>query len=171
MGKKPTASAPKAAAAAADVWECTECGEAENDGGDACASCEAPRPCTAPAEQDAFDGFCVGLVQSCEPLKDKLRLLKIDVGTSEPVSVVTNASNAVAGSRVVVACVGAVVRSPTGDVTVKKAVVGGAASEGMLCDAPMLGWTGGGAGAAALVPESFAVGSRPPVQRPRMDGK
>lgn len=41
----------------------------------------------------------------------------------------------------------------------------------MLADAPMLGWTGGGAGAAALVPEAYAPGDRPPEKRPRMDGK
>jgi len=41
----------------------------------------------------------------------------------------------------------------------------------MLADAPMLGWTGGGAGAAALVPAAYAPGDRPPEKRPRMDGK
>ncbi len=58
-----------------------------------------------------------------------------------------------------------------GEVVVKKASVGGVVSEGMLCDAPMLGWTGGGAGTAALVPDSFALGATPPDKRPRMDGK
>ena len=48
--------------------------------------------------------------------------------------------------------------------------VGGVVSQGMLCDAPMLGWVGGGAGSAALVPDSFAPGARPPEKRPRMDG-
>ena len=52
-----------------------------------------------------------------------------------------------------------------------KKTVGGRPSEGVLCDAPMLGWTGGGAGAAALVPEACAPGDRPPEKRPRMDGK
>ena len=53
----------------------------------------------------------------------------------------------------------------------KKATVGGVVSEGMLCDAPMLRWVGGGAGNAALVPPAFAPGAPPPDKRPRMDGK
>jgi tRNA-binding EMAP/Myf-like protein len=57
------------------------------------------------------------------------------------------------------------------EVEVKEAKVGGCTSQGMLCDAPMLGWTGGGAGNAALVPESFEPGDAPPERRPRMDGK
>lgn len=53
---------------------------------------------------------------------------------------------------------------------IKKASVGGVVSEGMLADPPMLGWVGGGAGAAALLPESFNPGDAPPKSRPRMDG-
>ena len=71
------------------------------------------------------------------------------------------------GARVVVATVGAVV----GEDKLKQRSVGGVISQGMLCDAPMLGWVGGGAGAAALVPESFSPGDRPPERRPCMDGK
>ena len=55
------------------------------------------------------------------------------------------------------------------DMVVKKASVGGCMSEGMLCDPPMLGWVGGGAGNAALVPVDFAPGDTPPESRPRMD--
>ena len=43
----------------------------------------------------------------------------------------------------VVATVGAELKD--GD-KVKRAPVGGVMSEGMLCDGPMLGWAGGGAG-------------------------
>ena len=53
---------------------------------------------------------------------------------------------------------------------VKKATVGGVTSEGMCCDGPMLGWVGGGAGAAALLPENFNPGDAPPTSRPRLDG-
>ena len=45
----------------------------------------------------------------------------------------------------VVATVGAELKD--GD-KVKRAPVGGVMSEGMLCDGPMLGWAGGGAGTA-----------------------
>jgi len=57
------------------------------------------------------------------------------------------------------------------ELTIKKQSVGGRTSEGMLCDSPMLGWVGGGAGSAALVPDSFSPGDPPPDRRPRMDGK
>ncbi len=53
---------------------------------------------------------------------------------------------------------------------VKKASVGGVISEGMLCDSYMLGWKGGGKGMAAILPESFEVGSAPPESKPRGGG-
>ena len=75
------------------------------------------------------------------------------------------------GTRVVVATVGSFVTGAAGEPEkVLKANVGGVNSEGMLCDNPMLGWTGGGAGIAAVVPESFPLGDTPPSKRPRMDG-
>ena len=50
---------------------------------------------------------------------------------------------------------------------VKKASVGGVVSEGMLCDSYMLGWKGGGKGMAAILPDSFEIGSTPPESKPR----
>ena len=70
-------------------------------------------------------------------------------------------------ARVVIATVGAALRDGE---KVKRASVGGVVSEGMCCDGPMLGWVGGGAGAAALLPESFNPGDAPPTSRPRLDG-
>ena len=87
----------------------------------------------------------------------------------QAITVVTNAPNVNLGSRVVVATVGAKVECDGTELVVKKMMVGGAMSEGMLCDAPMLGWSGGGAGTAALVPPSCALGSRPPEKRLRLD--
>mmetsp|Transcript_29849 Transcript_29849/g.95273 ORF Transcript_29849/g.95273 Transcript_29849/m.95273 type:complete len:187 (-) Transcript_29849:81-641(-) len=114
--------------------------------------------------------FVVGIVQAVSPVagKDKLQALEVDIGSGgDPLTIVTNASNVRVDSRVVVATVGCELRDGT---TVKKAAVGGVSSEGMLCDAPMLGWVGGGAGAAALVPETFSAGDAPPAERPRMGG-
>ena len=39
-------------------------------------------------------------------------------------------------------------------------------SEGMLCDARMLGWGSGSVGIAAQVPDSFEPGSAPPTSKP-----
>lgn len=113
-------------------------------------------------------GFVVGLVAVLESVagKDKLSKLFVDVGAAEQLTIVTNATNVSEGSRVVVALVGTELSDGT---VVKKASVGGVVSEGMLCDAPMLSWVGGGAGAAAIVPDSFAPGDAPPASRPRMD--
>jgi Ca2+-binding EF-hand superfamily protein len=103
---------------------------------------------------------------------DKLHQLKVDIGSGgDPLPIVTNAGNVKEGIRVVVATVGAKVNDKGEEIEVKKANVGGCPSEGMLCDGPMLGWTGGGAGAAALVPDTFSPGDKPPKSRPRMDGK
>eukprot|EP00854_Cymbomonas_tetramitiformis_P003929 gene3929-4895_t len=120
-----------------------------------------------------YDGFVVGLVLALNDVanKDKLKELQVDVGASEPLNIVTNAPNIKEGVRVVVAKEGATVTCDGNEIVVAKATVGGCKSEGMLCDAPMLGWSGGGAGAAALVPDTFEVGSQPPPSRPRMDGK
>ena len=118
---------------------------------------------------DDLAGYLAGLVLECEGVKgkDKLKELKVDVGQDEPLTIVTNAANVEVGKRVVVATIGASLKDES---KVKKAMVGGVTSEGMLCDGPMLGWQGGGAGAAALLPESFKPGEAPPRSRPRLDG-
>lgn len=118
-----------------------------------------------------YEGYKVGVIEELEDIagKNKLRLCTIDIGAEEPIKVVTNAPNVRKASRVVVATVGATVKIDGESVVVKKTVVGGKPSSGMLCDSGMLGWSGGAAKTAAIVPESFAVGSAPPSERPRMD--
>ena len=117
-------------------------------------------------------GFVVGVVLTCEPVqgKDKLKALTVDVGAADPLAIVTNAPNVQTQSRVVVATVGTELNNGE---TVKKANVGGAPSEGMVCDPPMLGWVGGGAGAAARTPGAICVrarvsGPRGPLARARV---
>eukprot|EP00197_Chlamydomonas_leiostraca_P013620 CAMPEP_0202860494 /NCGR_PEP_ID=MMETSP1391-20130828/2168_1 /ASSEMBLY_ACC=CAM_ASM_000867 /TAXON_ID=1034604 /ORGANISM="Chlamydomonas leiostraca, Strain SAG 11-49" /LENGTH=157 /DNA_ID=CAMNT_0049539659 /DNA_START=20 /DNA_END=493 /DNA_ORIENTATION=- len=150
-------------------WVCADC-EYENEAADAaCAACEAPRPSTSGADDGKYKGFKIGAVLTCEeiPGKDKLKKLSVDIGSGSPVTIVTNAPNVAEGSRVVVATVGAMV----GDEAVKKSSVGGVMSEGMLCSNPMLGWSGGGAKTAALVPAddpAFAPGNTPPEKAPRL---
>jgi len=157
------------------AWTCAECAY-EHEGDEVtsleCQACGEKKPVVegdAPEADNRFSGYKCGLVQSVEDIADKLKACTIDIGEGEgnEVTIVTNATNVGEGSRVVVATVGALV----GDEKLQKRQVGGRMSQGMLCDAPMLGWTGGGAGAAALVPDSFDAGSRPPERRPRMDGK
>mmetsp|Transcript_108199 Transcript_108199/g.304865 ORF Transcript_108199/g.304865 Transcript_108199/m.304865 type:complete len:183 (-) Transcript_108199:67-615(-) len=182
MGKKAGAKAKAAAPAAAEAppqaqasaWVCADCEQENQPEDNACIACELPRPEQASGGGEGrFANYAVGCVVSAEKVagKDRLQQLKVDIGEAEPLPIVTNAPNVKEGVRVVVAKVGAIVSEKGEDIEVKKANVGGCPSEGMICDGPMLGWTGGGAGAAALVPDTFALGSKPPETRPRMDGK
>lgn len=154
----------------ADQWTCAECEFDNENGGDSCEACEAARPASesSNAEPEPYENFRVGLIVECEDVSGaKLKKLQVDVGDAAPLDVVTNAPNAKVGLRIVVACVGAVVDG----VKIKRTQISGVPSNGVVCDSTMLGWTGGGAGTAATLPESCAVGSKPPAQRPRGDAK
>lgn len=107
-------------------------------------------------------GLVVGLIVDVESLPGKkLNKCTVDIGAEEPVTIVTNAPIE-AGKRVVVAPVGSIVNGEP----VKKAQVGGMASEGMLCDAPMV-WGKGSANVPAKVPDEYEPGAAPPAERPR----
>lgn len=162
-------------------WTCAEC-DYENEAKEAaCEACSAARPAAAAASasgtgkdddndnDDIMAGKVVGKVLQIEDVAGKpgLKQLLVDCGEDAPRCIVTNAPNVDrAGQHVVVAKSGEA--SIAGE-KVKTVNVGGVASAGMLCNAEMLGWKGGGATTAALVPESCAPGSRPPESRPRMN--
>ena len=99
---------------------------------------------------EKYKHFTVGLVTTVDavPKKEKLKIVKVNVGPTDSgedriLQVVTNAKHVETGSRVVVACPGAIV--PAGAkldetesaIEVKAGVVGGVKSEAMLCDCPM----------------------------------
>ena len=151
------------------AWVCPSC-ECENSGEDSCEACGEERPPGDGGGGGAGNLIQVALVLALAPVqgKDKLRVATLDVGRGEPVTVVSSAPNLSVGARCVVALPGAAVTVEGEEVVVKAAAVGGVRSGGMLCDAPMLKWTGGGAGTAALVPDSFAPGDAPPATRPRL---
>lgn len=153
---------------AEEDWHCDACDYDNEPSLADCESCGAKKPVMS--SDDKFSGIVVAVVQDLDAIegKDRLKKLKLDIGKDAPIVVVTNAPNVSVGSRLVVATAGARVSVDGNELTVKKTSVGGVMSEGMLCDAPMLGWSGGGAGTAALVPDSFAAGSRPPESRPRL---
>lgn len=72
--------------------------------------------------------------------------------------------------RIVVAPVGSTVVDASGEeMVIQKTSVGGVMSEGMFCDAKMLGWVGGAEGIAAQIPDSYPLGSAPPDVKPRGD--
>ena len=119
--------------------------------------------------------YKVGVVLSIDELPKKggkpLRSCKVALAGNETICVVTSAANVRDNSRIVVAPVGSSVLDDSGEeMEIKKTSVGGVMSEGMFCDSHMLGWKGGAQGVAATVPESFALGSQPPDEKPRPKG-
>jgi phenylalanyl-tRNA synthetase beta chain len=88
-------------------------------------------------------GVVIGTVLTCQrhPDADKLSLTTVDVGTNVPLNIVCGAPNVAAGQRVVVATVGATLypTASTEPLTIRKAKIRGAASEGMLCAEDELG--------------------------------
>ena len=71
-------------------------------------------------------------------------------------------------SRLAVAPVGSTVLSSSGEgMLITKSSVGGVMSEGMFCDARMLGWAGGTEKIAAQMDPGIALGSPPPPNKPR----
>ncbi|CAJ1965065.1 unnamed protein product [Cylindrotheca closterium] len=118
--------------------------------------------------------YKVGIVLSCEDIPKKggkpMKVLKVDIGSEDDggIPVVTTAPNVRDGSRVVVAPAGSTVVSEEGEeIQLTKSTVGGHPSWGMICDTRMLGWSGGAAGVAVQLDESFPVGTEPPASKPR----
>mmetsp|Transcript_51908 Transcript_51908/g.126582 ORF Transcript_51908/g.126582 Transcript_51908/m.126582 type:complete len:156 (+) Transcript_51908:100-567(+) len=115
-----------------------------------------------------YAGFKIGVVNKVEE-KGKLKVCMISVGGPSDLQIVTNAKHISEGEKVVVATEGAIVPAgadaETGTV-VAKANVGGTPSSGMLCDCPMLGWSGGAAGVLVTL-EAGEMGTAPPAERPR----
>jgi len=112
----------------------------------------------------------VGLVLTVAPVSGNLRELTVDIGATDPLTIVTNAPNVREGSRTVVATVGTELDVNGETVIVKRLSVGGVMSSGMICDSGMCGWVGGGAGIAVQVPADLALGSSAPTSKPRLGG-
>ena len=112
-----------------------------------------------------FSGIVVALVKSVapHPSADKLRVAQVDAGTGETLTIVCGAPNVAAGQKVPCALIGAKLpssRSGTGGeapLEIKKAMLRGVESSGMLCSARELGLSGDHAGLLVL-PEDAPVG-------------
>jgi len=85
-----------------------------------------------------FSGVVVGevLAVAPHPDADKLRVCQVNVGESEPLTIVCGAANVAAGMRVPTARIGAVL---PGNFKIKKSKLRGQESFGMLCSAKELG--------------------------------
>lgn len=81
-------------------------------------------------------GLVVGEVLECEkhPDADKLSLTKVDIGSGDPLQIVCGAPNVAKGQKVIVAPIGVTIYPVSGDpLTMKKAKIRGAESQGMIC--------------------------------------
>ncbi len=81
-------------------------------------------------------GLVIGEVMECEkhPDADKLSLTKVTIGIGEPLQIVCGAPNVAVGQKVVVATIGSTIYPSAGEpLTMKKAKIRGAESNGMIC--------------------------------------
>jgi len=115
------------------------------------------------------------LVLECEaiPKSATLKKVVVDAGPAADglLTVVTNAPNIRAGTRTAVALIGSVVDDAGSELTIKRAIVGGVTSDGMICDSIMLGWVGGAHGLCVQLPDSIALGDPAPTTKPRLGGE
>ncbi len=105
----------------------------------------------------ALEDVVVGQIIAKErhPEADKLWVTKVEVGGSEPLTIVCGAQNFEAGDKVPVALVGATL--PNG-MTIKRAKLRGVASEGMNCSPAELG-LGTDHGGIMILPADAPVGT------------
>lgn len=139
------------------------------------------------AKGDKYDHFHIARVLKVEPISKQKDLKKIladirgDGDESLAIQIVTNAKYIDESWLVVVALenavvpAGAIVGEDSDATLIKPTSVGGVKSNGMVCDSPMLAWSGGAKGAVQQLPErdengtiQFVVGDKPPTSRPRV---
>lgn len=102
-------------------------------------------------------GLVVGAVLETHihPNADKLRLTQVDIGTSEPLSIVCGAPNVEVGQKVIVAPIGTTIFPVSGEpITMKKAKIRGEESHGMICAEDEIGLGNNHAGILVLKPEA-----------------
>lgn len=83
-----------------------------------------------------LEGCVIGEVKAKEkhPDADRLSVTTVDIGTGTLLNIVCGAANVAVGQKVIVATVGSTIYPVRGEsITLKKAKIRGAASEGMIC--------------------------------------
>src|ERR1051326_1147332 len=106
-----------------------------------------------------LEGCVIGEVKTKEkhPDADRLSVTTVDIGTDTLLNIVCGASNVAAGQKVVVATVGSTIYPSKGEpITLKKAKIRGAISEGMICAEDELGLGESHAGIMVLDPKAKA---------------
>lgn len=106
-------------------------------------------------------GLVVGKVIECikHPDADRLSLTKIDIGSSQPLSIVCGATNIAINQKVIVATVGTKLHPINSDpFEIKKSKIRGVLSEGMICAEDEIG-LGNNHDGILILPDSIAIGT------------
>ena len=107
-----------------------------------------------------LEGLVIGHVLSCEqhPNADRLKVTKVDIGTSEVLQIVCGAPNVAAGQKVIVAPVGTTVNPTEGEpFKINKSKIRSELSEGMICADDEIGM-GNSHDGIRILPEDAPVG-------------
>ncbi len=104
----------------------------------------------------AVKGVKIGLIQSktLHPGADRLSLLKVDIGETEPLGIVCGASNMDEGDKIPVATIGTLL--PNG-LKIRKGKIRGEVSYGMCCSEAELGLAADAAG-LLILPDNAPIG-------------
>jgi phenylalanyl-tRNA synthetase beta chain len=104
-----------------------------------------------------FDGFTVGFVEAAEkhPNADRLRVCTVNIGATK-LQIVCGAKNARAGIFVAVALPGALI--PASNERLKKGVIRGVESQGMMCSTDELLFPDDGIDGIMELPDTVVVG-------------
>ncbi|GMI23956.1 hypothetical protein TrCOL_g13201 [Triparma columacea] len=119
-----------------------------------------------------YTNYAIATCITIEDMKSPLRLTTMDIGSSSHLSIVTNSSLVRSGSKYIIAMSGAIVPAGSsaeddGVIVVKTTTVGGRKSEGIICDAPMLGWGSTNSGVPVFLTGSeYVNGDTPPSSKP-----
>ena len=108
-----------------------------------------------------LEGIVVGHVVECEPHPnaDKLKLTKVNVGSSELLQIVCGAPNVAAGQRVLVATIGTTLYTADGEPwKIKKGKIRGEESHGMICAEDELG-LGDDHDGIVVLPDNVEIGT------------
>lgn len=109
-----------------------------------------------------LDGVVIGKVIECKkhPNADKLSVTKVDIGSGDLHQIVCGAPNVAAEQKVLVATVGTkIYADDDSHFTIKKGVIRGVESHGMICSASELGMSDDHSGILVL-PDDAVIGTK-----------
>ncbi len=112
------------------------------------------------AVKGGLQGIVIGEVMTCEthPNSDHMHICNVNLGEGEPVQIVCGAPNVAAGQKVVVATLGCKLYDGEDCFTIKKSILRGVESNGMICAEDEIG-IGTDHNGIIVLPESAVPGT------------